>query len=220
MTAARWTWCTERRICLWVGGRSVACGSTVRNRFVVVPRNASSDARSRPSAAPIPRPAIGGTPRTPVGASSDCHVEAARGGQCGSAPCDRGPGIRGATPPYPKSHRVTPRWSGAGTFASPAAPATCQDELVTGADLPHPYLQPGDERTALVQRLDQYRAIASAALVNLKWEEASTRLLPATDPYDRGHRQASGMGRGSLVPGPAARRVDACIMGCARRRRP
>jgi Protein of unknown function (DUF664) len=52
---------------------------------------------------------------------------------------------------------------------------------VTGADLPHPDLQPGDERTALVQRLDQYRAIAAAALVDLEWEEASTRLLPATD---------------------------------------
>ena len=49
---------------------------------------------------------------------------------------------------------------------------------MTGADLPHPDLQPGDERTALVQRLDQYRAIAAAAL---EWEEASTRLLPATD---------------------------------------
>jgi Protein of unknown function (DUF664) len=52
---------------------------------------------------------------------------------------------------------------------------------VTGADLPHPDPQPGDERTALVQRLDQYRAIAAAALVDLEWEEASTCLLPATD---------------------------------------
>jgi hypothetical protein len=60
-------------------------------------------------------------------------------------------------------------------------PATCQDDLVTGADLPHPDLQPGDERTALVQRLDQYRATAAAALVDLEWEAASTRLLPATD---------------------------------------
>jgi hypothetical protein len=38
-----------------------------------------------------------------------------------------------------------------------------------------------DERTALVQRLDQYRAISIAALSDLKWEQASTRLLPATD---------------------------------------
>jgi Protein of unknown function (DUF664) len=45
----------------------------------------------------------------------------------------------------------------------------------------HPDLQPEDERTALVQRLDQYRAIATAALLDLQWEQASTRLLPATD---------------------------------------
>ena len=45
---------------------------------------------------------------------------------------------------------------------------------MTGAELPHPDLQPGNERTALVQRLDQYRAIAAAALVDLEWEEAST----------------------------------------------
>lgn len=52
---------------------------------------------------------------------------------------------------------------------------------MTGTDQLHPDLQPGDERTALVQRLDQYRAIAAAALVDLGWEDASTRLLPATD---------------------------------------
>ena len=52
---------------------------------------------------------------------------------------------------------------------------------MTGADVPHPDLRPGDERTALVQRLDRYRTIAAAALVDLGWEEASTRLLPATD---------------------------------------
>ncbi len=44
-----------------------------------------------------------------------------------------------------------------------------------------PDLQPADERTALVQRLDHYRAIAIAALIDLGWEVASTRLLPATD---------------------------------------
>ena len=43
----------------------------------------------------------------------------------------------------------------------------------------HPDLQPEDERTALVQRLDLYRAIATAALANLTWEQASTRLLHA-----------------------------------------
>jgi hypothetical protein len=52
---------------------------------------------------------------------------------------------------------------------------------VAGSDLPHPDLQPGDERTALVQRLDQYRGIAATALVDVEWEAASTRLLPATD---------------------------------------
>ena len=44
-----------------------------------------------------------------------------------------------------------------------------------------PELQPEDERTALVQRLDQYRSIATAALIDLQWDEASTRLLPSTD---------------------------------------
>ena len=50
---------------------------------------------------------------------------------------------------------------------------------VAGAGYPH--LQPGDERAALTQRLDQYRAIAAAALVDVPWERASERLLPATD---------------------------------------
>ena len=45
----------------------------------------------------------------------------------------------------------------------------------------HPDLQPEGERTALVQFLDQYRAITVAALVDVEWEAASTRLLPATD---------------------------------------
>jgi hypothetical protein len=49
------------------------------------------------------------------------------------------------------------------------------------AEPEHPDLQPQDERTALVQRLDQYRAIATAALVDLEWKVASSRLLPATD---------------------------------------
>ncbi|SOC46181.1 Protein of unknown function [Blastococcus aggregatus] len=48
-------------------------------------------------------------------------------------------------------------------------------------ELAHPDLQPEDERTALLQRLDQYRAIAAAALVDVPWEQASQRLLPATD---------------------------------------
>jgi hypothetical protein len=45
----------------------------------------------------------------------------------------------------------------------------------------YPDLQPEDERAALTQRLDQYRAIAAAALVDVPWERASQRLLPATD---------------------------------------
>lgn len=44
-----------------------------------------------------------------------------------------------------------------------------------------PDLQPEDERSGLVQRLDQYRAIATAALVDVPWQQASARLLPATD---------------------------------------
>jgi hypothetical protein len=44
-----------------------------------------------------------------------------------------------------------------------------------------PDLQPGDERTALGQRLDQYRAIVAGALVDVPWHRASTRILPATD---------------------------------------
>ena len=45
----------------------------------------------------------------------------------------------------------------------------------------HPDLRPDDERTALVQRLDQYRATVAAALADVPWEQASARLLPATD---------------------------------------
>ena len=44
-----------------------------------------------------------------------------------------------------------------------------------------PDLQPDDERTALLQRLDQYRAIAAAALDDVPWQQATARLLPATD---------------------------------------
>jgi hypothetical protein len=52
---------------------------------------------------------------------------------------------------------------------------------VTPLPTAHPDLQPEDERTALVQRLDQYRAIAAAALDDVPWAKASARLLPATD---------------------------------------
>jgi hypothetical protein len=57
----------------------------------------------------------------------------------------------------------------------------CHDEQVANLEIVRPELQPGDERTALVQFLDQYRAIATAALVDVEWEAASARLLPATD---------------------------------------
>ena len=52
---------------------------------------------------------------------------------------------------------------------------------MTEAEVEHPDLQPPDERTALEQRLDQYRSIVTAALDDLDWDEASTQLLPATD---------------------------------------
>lgn len=45
----------------------------------------------------------------------------------------------------------------------------------------YPDLQPTDERTALVQRLDQYRATAATVLVDTPWDQASARVLPATD---------------------------------------
>lgn len=52
---------------------------------------------------------------------------------------------------------------------------------MAGVELANPDLRPEDERTALVQRLDHYRAIVSSALIHLEWEVASARLLPATD---------------------------------------
>ena len=45
----------------------------------------------------------------------------------------------------------------------------------------YPDLQPDNERSALSQRLDQYRALAVDAVVDLSWTRASARLLPATD---------------------------------------
>jgi hypothetical protein len=60
-------------------------------------------------------------------------------------------------------------------------PRRCDDALVAAQPPPHPDLQPGDERSALVQRLDQYRAIAGSALAGVPWQQASARVLPATD---------------------------------------
>jgi Protein of unknown function (DUF664) len=45
----------------------------------------------------------------------------------------------------------------------------------------NPELQPGDERTALEQRLDQYRHIVTTKLADLDHSQASTRVLKATD---------------------------------------
>ena len=45
----------------------------------------------------------------------------------------------------------------------------------------YPDLQPDNERSALEQRLDQYRAVAAAAIIGVAWPDATTRLLPATD---------------------------------------
>ncbi len=50
-----------------------------------------------------------------------------------------------------------------------------------GAQPGYPDLQPEDERSALIQRLDQYRTIAAGALVDVPWPQASTRCLPATN---------------------------------------
>ncbi|HSM67196.1 MAG TPA: DinB family protein [Ilumatobacteraceae bacterium] len=52
---------------------------------------------------------------------------------------------------------------------------------MAGAQPVYPDLQPDNERSALIQRLDQYRAIAVEALVGVPLPQASTRLLPATD---------------------------------------
>ena len=42
-------------------------------------------------------------------------------------------------------------------------------------------LQPGDERTALTERLDRYRGIVADSLRDLTWAQASSHVLPATD---------------------------------------
>jgi hypothetical protein len=45
----------------------------------------------------------------------------------------------------------------------------------------NPELQPGDERTALEQRLDQYRRIVETKLADLDHAQASNRVLEASD---------------------------------------
>ena len=52
---------------------------------------------------------------------------------------------------------------------------------MSGAEHVYPDLQPDNERSALVQRLDQYRTIVVDAVLDVPWPQASCRLLPATD---------------------------------------
>jgi uncharacterized damage-inducible protein DinB len=52
---------------------------------------------------------------------------------------------------------------------------------MTDASAWNPDLQPGDERTALEQRLDQYRHIVAAKLADLDHSQASAQVLEATD---------------------------------------
>jgi hypothetical protein len=66
-------------------------------------------------------------------------------------------------------------------FVGSAPSEARDDETVPFPPPAHPDIQPGDERTVLTQFLDQQRSIAAAALVDLRWEQASARLLPATD---------------------------------------
>jgi uncharacterized damage-inducible protein DinB len=52
---------------------------------------------------------------------------------------------------------------------------------MTDGSTEHPDLQPGDERTALEQRLDQYRHIVTAQVADLDDAQAGARVLAATD---------------------------------------
>lgn len=83
----------------------------------------------------------------------------------------------------PRGRGVTYRCIGGGRRSSVdwLAVAQCQDGVVRDALPVHPDLQPANERAALQQRLDQYRAVALTALVDVPWEKPSTRLLPSTD---------------------------------------
>lgn len=77
-----------------------------------------------------------------------------------------------------------------------------------------------NERTALLQRLDQYRAIAAAALVDVFWQQASARLLPATDMTIEGIVKHLAWAEDRVVSGPAPRAGDARSMESVRSRRP
>jgi len=52
---------------------------------------------------------------------------------------------------------------------------------MSASEFLHPDLQPMDERTALEQRLNEYRATVAGALLDLEWSDASSQVLPATD---------------------------------------
>jgi hypothetical protein len=57
----------------------------------------------------------------------------------------------------------------------------CKAVMVAGSEPAYPDVQPENERTALVQRLDHHRALVSNALSDVPWTQASRRLLPRTD---------------------------------------
>src|SRR5262245_10705920 len=157
------------------GARRHRCRPPVRRR---TPRARSPRGRrSARGCSAEPRRSVRRDPRGPRPARSSCRAGRRAG-------CRAGRRARRCAP-YDRSRRRATARSGPTCAPRPPAPpphaGTCHDELVAAADVPQPDLQPGDERTALVQRLDQYRAIAAAALAGLRWEGASTHLLPATD---------------------------------------
>jgi Protein of unknown function (DUF664) len=63
----------------------------------------------------------------------------------------------------------------------PRKQTKCQAERMTDSSTWNPDLQPGDERTALEQRLDQYRHIVMSKLADLDDAQASTHVLETTD---------------------------------------
>ena len=57
----------------------------------------------------------------------------------------------------------------------------CKAVIVAGLEPAYPDLQPENERVALVQRLDHYRALVVGAVIDVPWTQASSRLLPTTN---------------------------------------
>lgn len=92
----------------------------------------------------------------------------------------------------------------------------CEDDGMEPPAIEYPDLQPADERTALFQRLDQYRSVVVASLTGLSWDVASARLLPATDLTNAGivrhlawaeDRWLQGRLLGRVMPHRGARRA-------------